>query len=70
MEEEQSYDPFQLQYASSTRRFSLRTKLMAIVLVFIFVMIPLYEISPETFKLNHITQYVPCQIGIICGCFG
>jgi hypothetical protein len=70
MEEEHIHDPFQFQYASSTRKFSLRSKVTAIVLVFIFVMIPLYEISPETFQLNHITQYVPCSQFIMCGCFG
>ncbi|QHI35673.1 hypothetical protein IMCC3317_10200 [Kordia antarctica] len=53
MEQEHIHDPFQFQYASSTRKFSVRTKIMAIALVLIFLMILLYEISPETFKLDH-----------------
>ena len=70
MEQEHLHDPFQFQYASSTRKFSLRTKIMAIVLVLLFISIPLYEISPETFSLNQIIQNTPCPEFITCGCFG
>jgi hypothetical protein len=66
MEEEHIHDPFQFQYASSTRKFSLRTRLMAIALVFVFVAIPLYEISPETFTLNQIAQHLPDFSGGLC----
>lgn len=52
MEQEHLYDPFQFQYASSTRKFSLRMKLMAILLVLIFISIPLYEINEHTFQHN------------------
>lgn len=54
MEQEHLHDPFQFQYASSTRTFSLRTKVIAVLLVLIFVSIPLYDISPETFPFNAI----------------
>ncbi len=70
MEQEHAHDPLRFQYESSIRTFSVRTKILAIVLVLIFIAIPLYEISPETFKLNQITKYVPCPQGIHCGCFG
>lgn len=70
MEEEHIHDPFQFQYASSTRKFSLRTKLMAIALVFIFVAIPLYEISPGAFNANYVVQYLPCSPFITCICLG
>lgn len=59
MEQEHLHDPFQFQYASSTRKFSVRMKLMAIALVLIFLSIPLYEISPETFKEHYV--YITCQ---------
>ena len=70
MQEEHIHNPFQFEYASSTRKFSLSAKVMAVVFVLIFMLIPLYEICPETFKLNSIFQYVPCPPGSNCGCFG
>ena len=59
-EQEHIHNPFQFEYASSTRKFSVRMKLMAILLVLIFISVPLYEISPETFKEEYI--YIPCQL--------
>lgn len=45
---------------------SLRFKVLAIVLVVLFAMIPLFEISPETFPLNQgFGHYY-----VHCGCFG
>lgn len=59
MEEKHIHNPFQFEYASSTRKFSLRMKLMAILLVLIFISIPLYEISSDAFKEHY--YYIPCQ---------
>lgn len=52
MEEEHLHDPFRFQYESNIRRFSWRTKLVAIVLVLLFLSIPLYEINEHTFQFN------------------
>jgi len=54
MEQEHLHNPFQFQYASSTRKFSLSAKVMAVILVLIFALIPLYEICPESFKANYV----------------
>lgn len=70
MEQEHLHNPFRFQYASNARVFSLRTKIMALILVLIFISVPLYEISPETFVLNHVFESVPCPPFIHCGCFG
>jgi hypothetical protein len=70
MEQEHLHDPLRFQYESNIRRYSIRTKLIAVFLVLIFIAIPLYEISPETFKLNQIIEYVSCPWYITCGCFG
>ncbi|WP_430412793.1 hypothetical protein [Kordia sp.] len=52
MEQEHIYDPLRFQYASNPRRFSLRFKVVAIVLTLIFLSIPLYEINEHTFQFN------------------
>ena len=70
MEQEHLHDPLRFQYESNSRKFSLRTKLIAVLLVLIFVSIPLFQISPETFKLNTIFEWVPCSPFKSCGCFG
>ena len=57
MEQEYSYDPFQLQNAPTVQKFSWQEKVMAIVLVVIFVVIPLYEISSDAFKVNYVQEY-------------
>jgi len=36
MEQEHLHDPLRFQYASSTRKFSLQTRLIAIALVLVF----------------------------------
>lgn len=54
MEEEESYDPFQLQNVPTVQKFSVQEKLMAILLVVIFATIPLYEISSDAFKINSV----------------
>lgn len=56
MQEEESYDPFQLQNAPTAQRFSVQEKIMAIVLVVIFATIPLYEISSDAFKVNYVYE--------------
>ncbi|MEM6686928.1 MAG: hypothetical protein AAF617_14190 [Bacteroidota bacterium] len=70
MEQEHLHDPFRFEYESSTRRFSIRTKILAIVLVLIFFLIPLYEISPETFKASYIEIPADCPETLNCGCYG
>jgi hypothetical protein len=62
MEEEYSYDPFQLQNVPTVQKFSLQEKLMAILLVVIFVSIPLYEISSDAFKANYVYKSEPSYI--------
>ncbi|MGH1387017.1 hypothetical protein [Kordia sp.] len=52
MEQEHLHDPLRFQYESNTRTFSLRTKIIAVLLVLIFCLVPLYDISPETFPFN------------------
>lgn len=52
MEQEYLHDPLRFQYASSTRKFSLGRKMIAIILVLIFLFIPLYEINEHTFQFN------------------
>ncbi|WP_156169059.1 hypothetical protein [Kordia jejudonensis] len=69
MEQEHLHDPLRFQYGVSTRIFSLRTKIIAIVLVLIFISVPLYEISPDAFMANYMYEYVPCPIYVNCGCF-
>ncbi|WP_157560021.1 hypothetical protein U8527_10265 [Kordia algicida OT-1] len=54
MEQEHLHDPLRFQYESNTRTFSLQTRIVAVLLVLIFVFTPLYEISPETFRFNAI----------------
>ncbi|WP_298423394.1 hypothetical protein [uncultured Kordia sp.] len=51
-------DPLQLENMPTVQKFSFSEKLIAIILIIIFMTIPLYEISPETFKLNQIVEYV------------
>ncbi len=70
MEQEHLHDPLRFQYESSIRTFSLRTKIIAVLLVLIFIAIPLYEISPETFVLNHTFESTGCPPFVHCGCFG
>lgn len=62
-EQDYTYDPFQLQNAPTKQRFSIQEKFMAIVLVVIFMMIPLYSISSDAFKVNYI--YKP-EISTAC----
>ncbi|WP_420572872.1 hypothetical protein [Kordia sp.] len=47
-----TYDPLRFQYETNTRSYSLRTKMMAIALVLLFCIIPLYEINEHTFPMN------------------
>ena len=57
--EDYTHDPFQLQKAATAQRFSLSEKLMAIVLVIIFMTIPSYEISSDAFKANYVYKPEP-----------
>ena len=61
MEQEQdfTYDPFQLQNAPTKQRFSIQEKAMAVILVLIFMMIPLYTISSDAFKANYVYKQEP-----------
>ncbi|EDP96488.1 hypothetical protein U8527_10260 [Kordia algicida OT-1] len=59
MEKENTYDPFQFQNVPTAQQFSLPEKLMAIVLVFSFMTIPLYEISSDAFKANYVYKPEP-----------
>ncbi len=59
---ENNFDPFKFEQPLSTKEFSWRTKIIAIVIAFLFFVIPLYEISEYTF---------PIYDGFVnCGCFG
>lgn len=66
-EQNYTYDPFQLQNAPTKQKFSFQEKLMAIILVIIFMMIPLYEISTDAFKANYI--YVPAISNTCASCY-
>jgi hypothetical protein len=51
---------------SNSKKHSLKFKIATIALVIIFISIPLFEISPETFPLNQ-----GFRSGIAyCGCLG
>ncbi|WP_298510846.1 hypothetical protein [uncultured Kordia sp.] len=65
-QEEYSYDPFQLQNSPIKQKFSLPEKVMAIVLVVIFMMIPLYTISSDAFKANYVYKQEPSAV---CGLY-
>ncbi len=60
---ENNFDPFKFEQPLSQKEFSWRTKIIAIVIAFLFFVIPLYEINEYTFPIN-----VYGFIG--CGCFG
>lgn len=66
-EQNYTYDPFQLQNVPAKQKFSFQEKLMAIILVVIFMMIPLYEISSDAFKANYI--YVPAISHACASCY-
>ncbi len=51
-EQNYTYDPFQLQNVSTKQKFSFQEKLIAIILVIIFIMTPLYKINEHTFQIN------------------
>lgn len=51
-EQGNTYDPFQFQSRPIRKKFSFQEKLIAIILVVIFMMIPLYEINKHTFQIN------------------
>ncbi len=68
MEQEHIHDPLRFQYSSNTRTYSVRTKMMAILLVLIFVLIPLCEISPETFHVNYVEIPCDCVATLSHGC--
>lgn len=71
MEPAHLHDPLRSQYESNTRRFSLRTKIIAVLLVLIFCLIPLYDISPGAFNANYVEVPVDCYPSLNCnGCFG
>lgn len=50
---------------SNSEKYSLKFKIITIVLVSLFISIPLFEISPETFPLNEGYR----SFNVYCGCF-
>ncbi len=48
---EKVFSSFDFQQANTEKKFSIVTKLMALVIVIMFILIPLTDISPETFVL-------------------
>lgn len=57
--QEYTYDPFQLQNVPAPQRFSFQEKVIAVVLASIFMMIPLYELSSDAFKVNYVHELKP-----------
>jgi len=56
---EQNFNTMNLEYVE-TKKASLFVKIVAFVLAFIFIVVPMYEF---------LTQFIPFEL-IKCGCFG
>jgi hypothetical protein len=48
---EKVFNSFDFEHVNTEKKFSIITKLMALVIVIMFILIPLTDISPETFVL-------------------
>ena len=46
-----TFNPFDFEQVNTEKKFSMITKLIAFVIVIMFILIPLTDISPETFVL-------------------
>lgn len=44
-------DPFDFEIINNEKKFSLFTKSITVVIAIVFIMIPLSDISPETFVI-------------------
>ena len=57
---ENNFDPFKLEEPTIIKEYSLKMRIMSMLLIFLFIAFPLYKISPDAFKLNEI--FVPFNI--------
>ena len=57
------YDQLNFEGVNSNKIFSPQMKVLALFLSLLFILLPLYDISPETFPIIEKFEIISCFVG-------